>query len=78
MIVFKSRTGTDRTIGQRENLRWRKDLTQWRQTNDKQDKYVFSFPFFFVVVLMSGCLALCLTKRFSVAAFSGEVTTSIL
>uniref|UniRef100_A0A665X5S7 Dedicator of cytokinesis 8 n=1 Tax=Echeneis naucrates TaxID=173247 RepID=A0A665X5S7_ECHNA len=22
----------------RENLRWRKDLTQWRQTNDKQDK----------------------------------------
>uniref|UniRef100_A0A4W6C3U8 Dedicator of cytokinesis 8 n=1 Tax=Lates calcarifer TaxID=8187 RepID=A0A4W6C3U8_LATCA len=21
-----------------ENLRWRKDLTQWRQTNDKQDK----------------------------------------
>uniref|UniRef100_A0A8C7ME32 Dedicator of cytokinesis 8 n=1 Tax=Oncorhynchus kisutch TaxID=8019 RepID=A0A8C7ME32_ONCKI len=25
-------------IGQRENLRWRKDLTQWRQTNDRQDK----------------------------------------
>uniref|UniRef100_A0A4W5KBQ7 Dedicator of cytokinesis 8 n=1 Tax=Hucho hucho TaxID=62062 RepID=A0A4W5KBQ7_9TELE len=24
--------------GQRENLRWRKDLTQWRQTNDRQDK----------------------------------------
>uniref|UniRef100_A0A6Q2XG36 Dedicator of cytokinesis 8 n=1 Tax=Esox lucius TaxID=8010 RepID=A0A6Q2XG36_ESOLU len=23
---------------QRENLRWRKDLTQWRQTNEKQDK----------------------------------------
>uniref|UniRef100_A0AAQ6A381 Dedicator of cytokinesis 8 n=1 Tax=Amphiprion ocellaris TaxID=80972 RepID=A0AAQ6A381_AMPOC len=22
------------------NLRWRKDLTQWRQTNDRQDKYV--------------------------------------
>uniref|UniRef100_A0A672GUP4 Dedicator of cytokinesis 8 n=1 Tax=Salarias fasciatus TaxID=181472 RepID=A0A672GUP4_SALFA len=22
----------------RENLRWRKDLTQWRQTNDRQDK----------------------------------------
>ncbi|XP_053727875.1 dedicator of cytokinesis protein 8 isoform X1 [Synchiropus splendidus] len=30
--------GMDRTLGQRENLRWRKDLTQWRQTNDKQDK----------------------------------------
>ncbi|KAJ3603775.1 hypothetical protein NHX12_028516 [Muraenolepis orangiensis] len=29
---------TERTLGQRENLRWRKDLTQWRQTNDKQDK----------------------------------------
>uniref|UniRef100_A0A7N8XF84 Dedicator of cytokinesis 8 n=1 Tax=Mastacembelus armatus TaxID=205130 RepID=A0A7N8XF84_9TELE len=28
----------DRTMGQRENLRWRKDLTQWRQTNDRQDK----------------------------------------
>uniref|UniRef100_A0A673BN96 Dedicator of cytokinesis 8 n=1 Tax=Sphaeramia orbicularis TaxID=375764 RepID=A0A673BN96_9TELE len=28
----------DRTVGQRENLRWRKDLTQWRQTNDRQDK----------------------------------------
>uniref|UniRef100_A0A8C6PNT8 Dedicator of cytokinesis 8 n=1 Tax=Nothobranchius furzeri TaxID=105023 RepID=A0A8C6PNT8_NOTFU len=26
------------TLGQRENLRWRKDRTQWRQTNDKQDK----------------------------------------
>ena len=33
-------TGMDRAMGQRENLRWRKDLTQWRQTNDKQDKYV--------------------------------------
>ncbi|XP_028314469.1 dedicator of cytokinesis protein 8 isoform X2 [Gouania willdenowi] len=32
------RVGMDRTIGQRENLRWRKDLTQWRQTNDRQDK----------------------------------------
>ncbi|XP_065103282.1 dedicator of cytokinesis protein 8 isoform X2 [Paramisgurnus dabryanus] len=28
----------DRTVGHRENLRWRKDLTQWRQTNDRQDK----------------------------------------
>uniref|UniRef100_A0A8C4F0T5 Dedicator of cytokinesis 8 n=1 Tax=Dicentrarchus labrax TaxID=13489 RepID=A0A8C4F0T5_DICLA len=28
----------DRTMGQREHLRWRKDLTQWRQTNDRQDK----------------------------------------
>uniref|UniRef100_A0A3B4ZF89 Dedicator of cytokinesis 8 n=1 Tax=Stegastes partitus TaxID=144197 RepID=A0A3B4ZF89_9TELE len=32
------RVGMDRTPGQRENLRWRKDLTQWRQTNDRQDK----------------------------------------
>lgn len=31
-------TGMDRTMGQRENLRWRKDLTQWRQTNDRHDK----------------------------------------
>lgn len=31
--------GNDRTLGQRENLRWRKDLTQWRQTNDRQDKW---------------------------------------
>ncbi|KAM9810327.1 dedicator of cytokinesis protein 8 [Neosynchiropus ocellatus] len=30
--------GMDRTLGQRENLRWRKDLTQWRQTNDRHDK----------------------------------------
>ncbi|CAN9513088.1 unnamed protein product [Ophioblennius macclurei] len=30
--------GTDRTLGQGENLRWRKDRTQWRQTNDRQDK----------------------------------------
>uniref|UniRef100_A0A8C7QFI3 Dedicator of cytokinesis 8 n=1 Tax=Oncorhynchus mykiss TaxID=8022 RepID=A0A8C7QFI3_ONCMY len=29
--------GSDRA-GQRVNLRWRKDLTQWRQTNDKHDK----------------------------------------
>uniref|UniRef100_A0A3Q4MRI1 Dedicator of cytokinesis 8 n=1 Tax=Neolamprologus brichardi TaxID=32507 RepID=A0A3Q4MRI1_NEOBR len=28
----------DRTMGQREVLRWRKDLTQWRQTNDRHDK----------------------------------------
>ncbi|CAB1322222.1 unnamed protein product [Coregonus sp. 'balchen'] len=28
--------GSDRA-GQRVNLRWRKDLTQWRQTNDKHD-----------------------------------------
>uniref|UniRef100_A0A671L1Y1 Dedicator of cytokinesis 8 n=1 Tax=Sinocyclocheilus anshuiensis TaxID=1608454 RepID=A0A671L1Y1_9TELE len=25
-------------VGGEENLRWRKDLTQWRQTNDRQDK----------------------------------------
>lgn len=30
-------------MGQREVLRWRKDLTQWRQTNDRQDKYVVIF-----------------------------------
>ncbi|KAM7416050.1 hypothetical protein PAMA_018225 [Pampus argenteus] len=36
--MMKRVGGMDRTIGQRENLRWRKDLTQWRQTNDKQDK----------------------------------------
>uniref|UniRef100_A0A665X6A7 Dedicator of cytokinesis 8 n=1 Tax=Echeneis naucrates TaxID=173247 RepID=A0A665X6A7_ECHNA len=38
VIVFKPLIGMDRIVGQRENLRWRKDLTQWRQTNDKQDK----------------------------------------
>lgn len=38
LAVFESLTGMDRTLGQRENLRWRKDLTQWRQTNDRQDK----------------------------------------
>ncbi|XP_061116717.1 dedicator of cytokinesis protein 8 [Conger conger] len=36
--MMKRVGGNDRTIGQRENLRWRKDLTQWRQTNDKHDK----------------------------------------
>ncbi|KAJ8414036.1 hypothetical protein AAFF_G00066340 [Aldrovandia affinis] len=36
--MMKRVGGTDRTLGQRENLRWRKDLTQWRQTNDRQDK----------------------------------------
>uniref|UniRef100_A0A672HCA6 Dedicator of cytokinesis 8 n=1 Tax=Salarias fasciatus TaxID=181472 RepID=A0A672HCA6_SALFA len=36
--MMKRVGGMDRTIGQRENLRWRKDLTQWRQTNDRQDK----------------------------------------
>ncbi|XP_063042281.1 dedicator of cytokinesis protein 8 [Engraulis encrasicolus] len=30
--------GNDRTLGYKENLRWRKDLTQWRQTNDRHDK----------------------------------------
>lgn len=35
----------DRAVGQREHLRWRKDLTQWRQTNERQDKYVFSACF---------------------------------
>ncbi|XP_029365468.1 dedicator of cytokinesis protein 8 [Echeneis naucrates] len=36
--MMKRVGGMDRIVGQRENLRWRKDLTQWRQTNDKQDK----------------------------------------
>uniref|UniRef100_A0A673BJ24 Dedicator of cytokinesis 8 n=1 Tax=Sphaeramia orbicularis TaxID=375764 RepID=A0A673BJ24_9TELE len=36
--MMKRVGGMDRTVGQRENLRWRKDLTQWRQTNDRQDK----------------------------------------
>uniref|UniRef100_A0A674A314 Dedicator of cytokinesis 8 n=1 Tax=Salmo trutta TaxID=8032 RepID=A0A674A314_SALTR len=30
--------GNDGTLKLRVNLRWRKDLTQWRQTNDKHDK----------------------------------------
>uniref|UniRef100_A0A671L795 Dedicator of cytokinesis 8 n=1 Tax=Sinocyclocheilus anshuiensis TaxID=1608454 RepID=A0A671L795_9TELE len=33
--MMKRVGGNDRTLGQRENLRWRKDLTQWRQTNDR-------------------------------------------
>uniref|UniRef100_A0A3P9HN04 Dedicator of cytokinesis 8 n=1 Tax=Oryzias latipes TaxID=8090 RepID=A0A3P9HN04_ORYLA len=36
--MMKRVGGMDRAVGQRENLRWRKDLTQWRQTNDKHDK----------------------------------------
>ncbi|XP_058491791.1 dedicator of cytokinesis protein 8 isoform X1 [Solea solea] len=36
--MMKRVGGTDRTLRQRENLRWRKDLTQWRQTNDRHDK----------------------------------------
>ncbi|XP_035377777.1 dedicator of cytokinesis protein 8 isoform X2 [Electrophorus electricus] len=36
--MMKRVGANDRTLGQRENLRWRKDLTQWRQTNDRQDK----------------------------------------
>ncbi|KAJ8380780.1 hypothetical protein SKAU_G00015580 [Synaphobranchus kaupii] len=36
--MMKRVGGNDRTFGQRENLRWRKDLTQWRQTNDRHDK----------------------------------------
>ncbi|XP_030272401.1 dedicator of cytokinesis protein 8 isoform X4 [Sparus aurata] len=36
--MMKRVGGMDRTVGQREHLRWRKDLTQWRQTNDRQDK----------------------------------------
>ncbi|XP_030623318.1 dedicator of cytokinesis protein 8 [Chanos chanos] len=36
--MMKRVGGNDRTLGQRENLRWRKDLTQWRQTNDRHDK----------------------------------------
>ncbi|XP_057687087.1 dedicator of cytokinesis protein 8 isoform X1 [Corythoichthys intestinalis] len=36
--MMKRVGGMDRTTGQRENLRWRKDLTQWRQTNDRHDK----------------------------------------
>uniref|UniRef100_A0A3Q1IPB6 Uncharacterized protein n=1 Tax=Anabas testudineus TaxID=64144 RepID=A0A3Q1IPB6_ANATE len=35
--MMKRVGGMDRNFG-RDNLRWRKDLTQWRQTNDKQDK----------------------------------------
>uniref|UniRef100_A0A8C2ZUK8 Dedicator of cytokinesis 8 n=1 Tax=Cyclopterus lumpus TaxID=8103 RepID=A0A8C2ZUK8_CYCLU len=35
-LLFLSKL--DGTMGHRENLRWRKDLTQWRQTNDRQDK----------------------------------------
>lgn len=31
-------TGMDKTMGYGDNRRWRKDLTQWRQTNDRQDK----------------------------------------
>ncbi|XP_031440380.1 dedicator of cytokinesis protein 8 isoform X2 [Clupea harengus] len=31
------RAGNERAFG-KENLRWRKDLTQWRQTNERQDK----------------------------------------
>ncbi|XP_041792139.1 dedicator of cytokinesis protein 8 isoform X2 [Chelmon rostratus] len=36
--MMKRVGGMDRTMGQREHLRWRKDLTQWRQTNERQDK----------------------------------------
>lgn len=50
-LFLESFTGMDRTTGQRENLRWRKDLTQWRQTNDRQDKWVVAVfcSFFFLL-----------------------------
>ncbi|NWR38712.1 DOCK8 protein, partial [Tachuris rubrigastra] len=30
--------GNDRSVGLNENLRWRKEQTQWRQANERQDK----------------------------------------
>ncbi|KAM4640462.1 dedicator of cytokinesis protein 8 isoform 4-T4 [Amazona ochrocephala] len=30
--------GNDRSVGLSENLRWRKEQTQWRQANERQDK----------------------------------------
>ncbi|XP_037228534.1 dedicator of cytokinesis protein 8 [Falco rusticolus] len=30
--------GNDRSVGQNENLRWRKEQTHWRQANERQDK----------------------------------------
>ncbi|XP_072289223.1 dedicator of cytokinesis protein 8 [Eucyclogobius newberryi] len=36
--MMKRVGGMDKTLGYGDNRRWRKDLTQWRQTNDRQDK----------------------------------------
>ncbi|KAK7934281.1 hypothetical protein WMY93_005177 [Mugilogobius chulae] len=38
--MMKRVGGMDKTLGYGDNRRWRKDLTQWRQTNDRQDNRV--------------------------------------
>jgi len=34
------RSPSGSTFGSQENLRWRKDMTHWRQNSEKMDKYV--------------------------------------
>lgn len=34
------RSPSGSAFGSQENLRWRKDMTHWRQTSEKMDKYV--------------------------------------
>lgn len=34
--------------GSQENVRWRKNVTHWRQNTDRVDKYVFFFYFYYI------------------------------
>ncbi|NXU04743.1 DOCK8 protein, partial [Buphagus erythrorhynchus] len=37
-LTYIALLGNDRSAGVNENLRWRKEQTQWRQANERQDK----------------------------------------
>lgn len=39
-IFSSERSPSGSAFGSQENLRWRKDMTHWRQTSEKMDKYV--------------------------------------
>jgi len=36
--MYVALSGNDRSAGLNENLRWRKEQTEWRQANERQDK----------------------------------------
>lgn len=38
------RSPSGSAFGSQENLRWRKDMTHWRQNSEKMDKYARSHP----------------------------------
>jgi len=66
ILSYTERSPSGSAFGSQENLRWRKDMTHWRQTSEKMDKYGFIILLLLLGLLNNLFFSVCFRAKIKV------------